>query len=43
MYSQEFEPRIPEEYLKNKLSYHYDKGIVRGKLYGQIKTIWLLF
>lgn len=33
------EPRIPEECLVTKLSYHYDEGISRARLYGQINTI----
>lgn len=33
------EPTIPEECLVTKLAYHYDEGIPRARLYGQIKTI----
>lgn len=33
------EPKIPEECLVTKLAYHYDEGISRARLYGQIKTI----
>ena len=33
------EPKIPEECLVTKLSYHYEEGIARARLCGQIKTI----
>lgn len=33
------EPRIPEECLINKLSYHYVETIVRARLCGQVKMI----
>ena len=33
------EPRIPDECLVTKLSYHFKEGIVRARLYGQVKTI----
>ena len=33
------EPKIPEECLVTKLSYHYGEGIARARLCGQIKTI----
>ena len=33
------EPRIPEECLVNKLSYHFEEEIVRARRSGQVKTI----
>ena len=33
------EPRIPEECLVTKLSYHFEEGIVRARLCVQMKTI----
>ena len=33
------EPRIPEECLVTQLSYHYEDGITKARLYAQIKTI----
>ena len=33
------EPKIPEECLVTKLSYHYEEEIARARLSGQIKTI----
>lgn len=33
------EPKIPEESLVIKLAYHYEEGIPRARLCGQIKTI----
>ena len=36
------EPKIPEECLVTKLSYHYKEGIARARLCGQIKTIQAL-
>ena len=33
------EPKIPEECLVTKFSYHYEEGIARARLCGQIKTI----
>lgn len=33
------EPKIPEESLITKLAYHYEEGISRARLCGQIKTI----
>ena len=32
------EPKIPEECLITKLSYHFEEGIVRARLCGQVKT-----
>ncbi len=33
------EPRIPEECLVIKLSYHYDDAIQKARIYSQVKTI----
>ena len=33
------EPKIPEECLVSKLAYHFEEGIIRARLCGQIKTI----
>ena len=33
------EPRIPEESLVTKLAFHYEGGIARARLSGQVKTI----
>ena len=33
------EPRIPEECLVNKLSYHFEEEIVRARRSGQVKTV----
>ena len=33
------EPRIPEESLVTKLAFHYEGGIARARLTGQVKTI----
>ena len=33
------EPRIPEESLVTKLAFHYERGIARARLSGQVKTI----
>ena len=33
------EPRIPEECLVTKISYHFEEGITRARQCGQVKTI----
>lgn len=33
------DPRIPEECLVTKLSYHFEEGIIRARLCGQVKSI----
>ena len=33
------EPRIPEECLVNKLSYHFEEKIVRARRSGRVKTV----
>ena len=33
------EPKIPEESLVTKLAYHYEEGIARARLGGQVKTV----
>ena len=33
------EPKIPEESLVTKLAYHYEEGLSRARLGGQIKTV----
>lgn len=33
------EPRIPEECLITKRSHHFEEGIIRARLCGQVKTI----
>ena len=38
MYSH-LEPKIPEECLVTKLTYHFEERIVRARQYGQVKTI----
>ena len=33
------EPKIPEECLVTKLSYHFEEGVAKARQWGQIKTI----
>ena len=32
------EPKIPEECLVTKLAYHFEEGVARARLNGQIRT-----